>query len=163
MRDFEECQPYVDHLTAEHRRLHTMLRQARGAIVQCGGPDRDATGNDVVRVLRRVRDELACHFAQEESGGCMNEAVSRCPRLSLEVQRIEAEHSELLAELDRVLAQALDLDDSVQSRIAFENAFDNLCRQIHAHEAAENVILSQGFGTNINGEESDKPATILDD
>jgi hypothetical protein len=47
--------------------------------------------------------------------------------------------------------------------VAFENTFDNLSRQIHAHEAAENAILRQGFGSNVNGEDTGATAVIVDE
>jgi hemerythrin len=150
MRNYDECRCYVEHLIAEHRRVHRMLRLTRSAIVSAHGPDRDATADDIVAVLRRVRDELEHHFAQEEGGGCLDEAVSRCPALSAEARRIEAEHPELLRAVDRLIAQALDGNQSVVGRIALEGAFDDLCRQLDAHEAAENALLRQGFGANTN-------------
>jgi hemerythrin len=161
MRDYEECRPYIDHLQVEHRRLHHMIQQARAAVIQNSSPDRDATVADILRILRNMRQELAHHFTEEEAGGCMDEAVSHCPRLAAEVERIEAEHPDLLAQLDGLIVEAADLDKSVKHRVAFENAFDNLCRQIHAHEAAENSILRQGFGSNVNGEENGAPAAIV--
>src|SRR6188474_603770 len=141
MRDYNECRCYVEHLIAEHRRLHRMLRLARAAIVASGGPDRDAPGADIVRVLRQVREELDHHFAQEEAGGCLDEAVSRCPSLSAEAHRIETEHPQLLEGVDRLIAQALDSDQSVETRVALQRGFDNLCMQLNAHEAAENILL----------------------
>jgi hypothetical protein len=162
MRDYEDCRTYIDHLQAEHRRVRQMLRQAHAAIVWSGGPDRDVSPDDVVKALRRVRDDLEHHFAQEEAGGCMDEAVSRCPRLSAEVKRIEAEHPELLRELDRLIAQAMDGNSSVENRLAIERGFDDLCRQLHAHEVAENAVLREGFGVNINGEESGQSRVIFD-
>jgi hypothetical protein len=157
-----ECQTYVDHLLAEHRRLHTLLRLARSAVLQSGGPDRDATTDDILRLLQRIRDELMRHFAEEEAGGCLEEAVSRCPRLSAQAGRIQAEHPELLAELDAVIAHAADCDQTVQSRLAFERHFDSLCERLHAHEAAENDLLRQGFGANVNGGQSDQTSLALD-
>jgi iron-sulfur cluster repair protein YtfE (RIC family) len=162
MRDYNECQPYVDHLLAEHRRLHALLRQARSAIIQSGGPDRDASLADVAATLRHLREELKHHFAEEEVGGCLDEAVSRCPRLSAEARRIESEHPELLHEIDRLIAQALDGDQSVANRIALEKSFSDLCQQLHAHEAAENALLRQGFGTNVNGDENGQSNLIHD-
>jgi iron-sulfur cluster repair protein YtfE (RIC family) len=165
MRDYEQCRPYIDHWLAEHRRLHGLIRKAHAAIMQTGGPDRDACSADVAGVLRRLREELVHHFAEEEAGGCMDEAVSHCPHLAAEVTRIEAEHGELLAQLDRLIAQALDLDNggnAVAKRVAFEHALDDLCQQLHAHEAAENAVLQHGFGTSFNGDEIEKPAVILD-
>jgi len=153
MRTYDECRCYVDHLISEHRRLHRMLHQAHHAIVGAHGPDRDASSADVVRVLRQVRDELEHHFAQEEGGGCLDEAVSRCPGLSAESRRIEAEHPQLLTGVDRLIAQALDSDQSVQKRLELEIGFEDLRRQIDAHEAAENALLRKGFGANMNGAE----------
>jgi hypothetical protein len=34
-----------------------------------------------------------------------------------------------------------------------EHAFKSLCERLHAHEAAENNLLRQAFGTNVNGDE----------
>lgn len=162
MRDYEECRPYIQHLEAEHRRLHGMIRQVRSTVIHSGGADPDATAADVIRVLRRIRDELARHFTEEEAGGCMDEAVSRCPHLSSDVQRVEAEHPELLARLDALIVEAADVENSVRQRIEFEATFDNWCRQIHAHEAAENNILRQAFGSNVNGDNG-VPVLIVDE
>ena len=71
-----EPNTYVEHLRAEHRRVHAMLRHVRNVFLQSGGPDRDATPSDTVRFLHQVRSELAHHFADEEAGGCLEEAAS---------------------------------------------------------------------------------------
>jgi hypothetical protein len=162
MRDYEQCRPYIDHWLAEHRRLHGLMRKAHAAIVQAGGPDRDATAADVAAILRRLREELVHHFTEEEAGGCMDEAVSLCPHLADEVKRIEAEHGELLAQMDRLIVLAADLDETVAKRVEFDHALEDLCCQLHAHEAAENAVLRQGFGTNFNGDEVSQPSVILD-
>jgi hypothetical protein len=154
VRDYNESQCYVQHLVAEHRRLHRMLRSARAAMVASAAPDHDATCADIVRVLRQVRTELEHHFAQEESGGCLDEAASRVPGLSGEAKRIELEHPRLLENADRLIAQAMDCDQSLVNRLSLERGFDELCRQLDAHEGAENAVLRKGFGVNVNGNES---------
>jgi len=162
MRDYNECRPYVDHLVAEHRRLHALLRQTRGSIVGSSSPDRDTSSEEVAAVLRRLREELAHHFTEEEEGGCLDEAVSRCPRLSPDVRRIETEHVDLLAKVDRMIVQAASCEASLPGRIELEREFDDFCRQIHAHEVAENDVLRQGFGVNVNGEENGQPTLMMD-
>jgi hypothetical protein len=152
MSYYEEHNPYVEHLIAEHRRLHTMLRLARSAILQCGGPDRDATPEDILRVLTQIRSELAHHFAEEEAGGCFEEAVSRCPGLSAQADRLQVEHPELLRQIDALIAQTLDSRKSFESWLAFERQFDKLCEVLHAHEAAENDLLRRAFGWAVNGD-----------
>jgi hypothetical protein len=156
MRDYEECRPYVDHLIAEHRRLHAILHQARSSIVHSGSLDGRAALDAIVRILHYVRGELEHHFADEEAGGCLDEAVSRCPQLSAEVKRIDAEHPELLLAIDPLIAQALDSNRSIGHLVTMQTGFDDLCRQLCAHEAAENRILRQAFGTNL--EEAEQPA-----
>jgi len=154
MLPYDECEPYVQHLLTEHRRLHTMLRLARAAIRHSAGPDRDATTSDIVRILRQVREEIAHHFADEEAGGCIEEAVSRCPHISHQANRVQAEHPDLLRKLDALIADVLDSRHTVADRIAVQREFDELCQLLHAHEAAENDILRQGFGVNVNGDPS---------
>jgi hypothetical protein len=162
MREYNECRCHVEHLITEHRRLHRMLRLARAAIVGSGGPDGDTTCADIVRILRQVREELAHHFVEEEAGGCLDEAVSRCSSLWAEARRIEAEHPHVLDDLDRLIAQALDCDRSVEKQVALKRGFDELCRQLDAHEAAENVLLRNCLGANVNGDEREQPTLIFD-
>src|SRR6187431_766552 len=100
MRDEVTCRSYVDHLVAEHRRLHVMLREMRNAIVRSVEPGEDPSFARVVQILKQLYAELKQHFAGEDAGGCLEEAVSRCPRLSTDAKRIEAEHPAILAEVN---------------------------------------------------------------
>jgi hypothetical protein len=153
---------YTDHVLAEHRRLHAMLRDMRAAIVHSTGPDEPQSFAHVSSILQRLQDELRHHFAEEEGGGCLDEAVSRCPRLSDEVKRVEAEHPEILAEIDRMIRDAGRLPPTTQNQLALQREFDELYRRLHDHEAAENRILAQGFGIAANGEDNIQPPLILD-
>lgn len=138
---YEGCRQSAVHLIAEHRRVHRMLHIARAAVGGRGGPYRDAGSTDVVQVLRQVRAELEHHFAEEKTGRYLEEVIRRYPQFAAEAQRIESEHPRLLENADRLIAQAMDCDQSVQKRIDLAREFDELCRQLDAHEAAENVLL----------------------
>ena len=162
MRDDQECRCYVDHLIAEHRRLHSLLRQMRAEIAHSVVPDEQPSFNGVARVLARLREELEQHFAQEEGGGCLDEAVSRCPRLAGEAKRIEAEHSQVLAEIDRLVAQTHKLPPTHPNQLALQREFDRLYQKLREHERAENTLLAQGFGVNVNGDENGHKPLILD-
>ena len=137
----------VEHIIAEHRRLHRLMIQAHAAIAAFNGPDGDATMADVVRVLRQVREELARHFAQEEADGFLNKAASCSPELAAEARRIDHEHRRLLESADGLIAQAMDSDQSVQKRVALELAFDDLRYHLDSHEVAENALLRQSVGS----------------
>jgi iron-sulfur cluster repair protein YtfE (RIC family) len=156
MREDAECRSYVNHLFAEHRRLQHLLRQARKAIV--GGGDRKSPV-ECAAALVDVEHELRRHFAEEEAGGCLDEAVSRCPGLSTEVGTIEADHPRLLARLEALVRRAQDCRGTPESRVELGRDFDDLLRDLQAHEAAENNVLRKGFGSSFAEYEAvDRPA-----
>lgn len=160
MTDDRENRCYVDHLIAEHRRLHSLLREMRAAIAQSIIPDQDPSFAELVQIFARLRDELGHHFAQEEGGGCLDEAVSLCPRLAPEAKRIEGEHPTLLAEVARLLNEAQTAPPTHQNQMAIGQAFDQFCQRLRVHEKAENAILAHGFGVVVNGDESVHPAPV---
>lgn len=162
MRTDDECRCYINHIVAQHRRLHAMLREMRDAIVGSVQPDETPSFGRIVRVLVKLREELEQHFAQEEGGGCLDEAVSRCPSLSSEVKRIEAEHPKILAQLDGLIHQAQSLLPTPQNQLALQRAFDQLCRDLQQHETAENRLLAQGFGIQPNGDVTEFTPLIHD-
>lgn len=149
--DFDECRAYVTHVLTEHQRLHALLDDARSTIAQTRADGKNQS-SEVVQVLRQIRGELQQHFTEEEEGGCLDEAVSRLPRLAAEVDRIEAEHPDLLRRLDRLIEMASDSEKMTKDRPLFDQELNNFYQGIHAHEGAENRLLQQGFGMTIDGE-----------
>jgi hemerythrin len=162
MREDQECRSYVDHLVAEHRRLHLLLKQTRGVMAHSAGPDESPSFAGAQQALTRLRDELQRHFAQEEGGGCMDEAVSRCPRLAGDEQQIEAEHPQILAELDQLIVQSQTLSPTPGHQLLVQQAFERLCQRLCDHERDEDSLLAQGFGVALSGEESSHRPLILD-
>jgi hypothetical protein len=144
MRDLEEEGVYLEHMRLEHLRLNQALRQVQEMLLEV--LQKDAVNGRrrlVTERLTDLRGKLAAHFAQEEEGGYLEEAAVRVPRLSGQVQGIEAEHAQLLEGLDAVIAGAavLPLRD-VLAR------FGDFKRRLQAHERAENRVMAQGFGCN---------------
>lgn len=148
MDRYDECRVYVDHVIAEHRRLHRMLRTARAFLAA----NQAADGAAIVGVLQQVRDELAAHFREEEGGGCLDEAVSRHPGLAAEERRIETEHPQLLEAIERLIELAAARDWTAAQHVVLEHEFDAFCQRLDVHEAAENRLLREGFGIVVNGE-----------
>lgn len=162
MRDDDQIRCYIDHLVAEHRRLHGVLRKVRSSLVYAVGPDEAPSFTEVVRIIIGMRNELARHFAQEEAGGCLEEAVSHCPKLSAEAGRIEAEHPQLLAEADRLIAQARQLLPTSVNQVALQREFENLFCKIRTHEKSESELLRQAFGTDFEDQPDTRQALIQD-
>lgn len=158
MRNDEETGCYVNHLVAQHKRLHGILRDMRRAIVASLHQGDSPTFSTIDPLLVRMRDEVASHFREEEAGGCLDEAVSRCPSLSSTARRIEAEHPHLLEQIDRLCEKARSLPPTPPNQEAIQCDVDTLTRELLAHEAAENRLLAQGFGNLVNGEDADELA-----
>jgi hypothetical protein len=148
MRQLEECRTYADHLRSEHRQIQ---KQVRGveidlAALQDGAPSA-ALRSDLVQ----LRERLAHHFAEEEGGGCLEEAVSQCPCVASQADTLLHEHPALLHELDEVIAE-LRRGESQERLEEIRLKFERLCRKLLAHEGAENHVLHRAFGVSVNGE-----------
>lgn len=152
MRTYDDCEAYINHLLAEHRRLHRLLLDARKAIAASFDLQRDEWRSSVVKVLGDVRGTLQSHFAEEEGGGCLDQAVSFRPSLASKMKRIEEEHPRLLAQVDQLIAQVEDGGTTPAEHVSLVTAFDELCRELHSHEAAENEVLRRGFGANLESD-----------
>ena len=154
MRDYEECRPYVEHLRAEHRRLHALFASARCALSKSGEAESAASSALAAELLTGLRQELQHHFSEEEAGGCLDEAVSLCPRLAGEEKRIEGEHPLILAQVDRLLAQLQSLRATPATWCTLQRELERLFESIQRHEAAENRLLHEAFGITVNGDDS---------
>jgi len=128
--------PFLEHLRSEHRELHKQVDGVRQILKR--GP------NDLpllVQSLVNLRSRLAAHFAEEEAGGCLEEAVSRRPSLGPVVDRLESEHPELLVDLDRIVSRSKANDGKQELTRTIEQFLDRLA----AHEAGENRVLQAGL------------------
>jgi hypothetical protein len=144
MRYVNDCQPFVDHLQLEHRRLNEALHQTQAALEQWA---RSKHGEqDVVLQLMALRSELNRHYTEEEEGGCLEEAESRCPSLAGEVKRIEGEHVELRKEMDRLVEQASGVIETSGAADRLLRAFEEIATRLRNDEAREDRIMAYGFG-----------------
>lgn len=148
MKDFETCRTYLTHATAEHRRLGKSLLQAIAMI-----PNWEATSavwrEPMREHLTHLRAELAHHFAQEEQGGCMEEAIAQNPAVGEAADQTVAEHPRLLGQLDAMIVGLATMPDGdAQAARQFEQEFRQFVADFHQHEKSERKVLEEGFGVN---------------
>ncbi|MEX1027748.1 MAG: hemerythrin domain-containing protein [Candidatus Paceibacterota bacterium] len=142
----EEFIAYLTHLRAEHRRLREFLREIEQTWTKQDITRPSELESQVIRKLEGVRAELAHHFTEEESGGCLDEAVARQPSLGHEADRLEREHPALLKQLGQLIAQLKAASQAIQSLDDAKEGFRRFSEQLEAHEFAENRILEESFG-----------------
>lgn len=140
----EQVTGFVVHMRDEHRRLRELLiRIEQNWIVADEGSEPVAP--QLSKSLQELRSELVHHFAEEENGGCLEEAACRCPSLSHDVRRVEGEHVTLLNELDAVIKDVPADADSAAFPKQHE-AFKRFTAKLRNHETAENQLLETAFG-----------------
>lgn len=146
MRGFHEGHPFLVHLRAEHERIHEDVCEIERALAARSDP---VLPMKILDCLLNLRDELVRHFEEEERGGCIDEAASRCPRLSREARSVERQHPQILQRLNHLIERVDDGDSGIDDELVED--FRQLARTLHAHEAAEHRILKEAFG--YSGEE----------
>lgn len=153
MRQIEECRSYVNYLLAEHRQLDNEVRGIQSALRAV--TMKQAPPEDLLRRLLLLRDELRRHFTEEEAGGCLEEAVSRCPSVAWQADALQNQHPVLLRRLDHFIGR-LQPALLPESREELEPELKQFTRELLAHEAAENQIMRRAFGTMMNGDGDDE-------
>jgi hypothetical protein len=149
---------YVDHLLAEHRRLDKLIRQTLANLPNWEEADLAAWQPRVKAGLSAIRAELAQHFREEEAGGCIEEAVSRCPALAAEARQVASEHAEILRQIDALLDRCAELLEPTAVGVSgIERQVQELVRRLRAHAARENKLIERGFAISLEHEDASEP------
>lgn len=139
---------YVTQLESEHRHVKQCLARIEQQLQRCRQGPRSAAGTDeLISSLTDLRAELAHHFAEEEAGGCMDEAVSHTPRLGPEAVDLEREERKSLMLLDRLIDKLQTAPESIKK---VQKEYRRLVQRICEHEAAESRIMEEGFGMDVD-------------
>src|SRR5687768_1844042 len=127
MHQVEHCNTYAEDLRAEHRQIHACVRKIQNALFMD-----TASRCDLLRQLSALDATLRRHFVEEEEGGCLEEAVSRCPCVSAEADASLRQHAGLLEEL-QALSLALEATGPGTPTAAVEAEFDRFAKSLLAH------------------------------
>ena len=95
--------------------------------------------------LSQLRDQMDAHFLLEATGGYLEDAVSRLPRLSPEATALEHQHSQLLLEVERLTEMAAESMISPPAWRQIAERYEAFATRMLEHEAAETRILQEGF------------------
>lgn len=92
--------------------------------------------------LRDFKNHLLKHFDLEEEGGFMNEILTEKPEAVGQVKRLEAEHDQILLDLDRILADLKAMEGKQEDRLGeIRDRVIRLISTIRDHEAAESELI----------------------
>ena len=154
MNGSERISPFVALIQNEHRELHRRVDELGKALERREGCDSLAQCRDLYgRRLTGLRACLLKHFAEEECGGYMEEALSYAPQLASEAADLEREHPVILRALDRILTRLNRIELTEQSWAEVKAEFKNFSQLLLSHEAHENRVLQHGFNADLGLEE----------
>jgi hemerythrin len=143
-----EVNPFFQQALAEHRDLHQVFDRIRAAIAATDAPTPEQR-REVTQMIVNLRDCLAQHFAQEERGGYLEEAVTRLPRLEAKAAALQRQHGELLDAANAVLIAARQAATPADAWNVLRIEYTKLMQRLCAHEAAENEVLQTAFNEDI--------------
>jgi hypothetical protein len=137
---------WAEHVRAEHHHFRRLIHDLRHAFdVSFVSPTIETNIAAAREKLASFRTELLAHFAHEEEGGYMDEAVARLPSLSHNADKLLAEHASLRTSLDNLLKRLETAHKAATEWDACRAEFARFVEQISLHETNENWLLNQGF------------------
>jgi uncharacterized coiled-coil DUF342 family protein len=145
MDPYEDNRAYFVLMRSEHRTVNEILRHISTMLDRWANEElTDVRSGELTEQLTQLRKDLEHHFLMEESDGCLDEAVSRCPSIGHAVDSIKAEHAGLLAQLDSLIGDAGQLSEN-GFEIPFYRKWEQFVAQLNQHEEAEDRLLLRGL------------------
>jgi len=136
-----ENNPFFERALCEHRELNRSVHELEQCFALAPLEVTPQTCREAATQLQRLRDHLAAHFAQEEDGGYLEEALSRVPRLGPQAADLERQHAPLLARLNSLVQRACETREVIERWSQLAADFRGFVRSLLEHEVAENRIV----------------------
>jgi hypothetical protein len=128
-------------LLKAHRALIEDIQKLESTPIAAGSP-----ADDLVACLQRTRAQLAEHFRFEEQNGYLTSVLERNPHLGHAVERLGAEHGELLSLLDELCRQARSaatVSAELSPRVG------DWARKVRRHEQRENILVEDAYNLDL--------------
>jgi hypothetical protein len=139
--------PFLNQALAEHRHLHEQVCEILHLL------EAEATSAEqfdlIIARVRAVEEWLQEHFAREEEGGCLEEAISRAPAFAAQAAALHREHAQFVLMIDRVARHAQEARDWRKRWSELRADFQKFAQKLHAHEQAENELLGRAFNVAV--------------
>ena len=138
--------PIVKQIQNEHHEQAGRIRQIGMHLCrQPGVCELTAALATLRSLLVELRTHLVEHFAREEHGGFLDEAIANMPRLAPVATTVEKEHPGLLAEIDGIIAALPGNKPTLEHWVDIGHRFRVFAQRINRHEALENRLLQEGL------------------
>ena len=113
----------------------------------------ELANRSLVSLLNSLASHLQTHFEFEESEDYFSSLSKRAPRLSSEIARLQAEHHELLREVDDMIAKARVAFAEHKQTPTLACQYIEFLKQFEEHEAAEKKLLQEAYNLDIGSKD----------
>ena len=94
---------------------------------------------------------IRAHFAMEERGGYLAEALARAPRFHRRAAALQREHHLLRKVSEGLTARSREAAECFEQWQRLREDFERFARDLQAHESQENEIVSSAFLDDLGG------------
>lgn len=133
----------------QHAELCRLLNTVRQQLSACTEKGHARPGPCLTATMKQLKDHLEAHFAREESGGWLEEAVVRAPHLAHQLTRLEQQHEPLRARAANLVAEAEASDKTAASIDQLRHHFEMFAHHLTTHESHEERVLQKGFNEDL--------------
>jgi len=144
----ETHQAYVAAFGAEHHELRHLVHALHEALRE-ERPWSHEAATEAVELLAALHTHLEHHFAQEEDGGYLEEALNLAPRFGSEAAELLRQHPRMLEKSCQVRTTADRAAIEPAAWPQLKRELSELIKGLMAHEGAENKIVQQAFNTGL--------------
>ena len=141
---------YVQQLRGQHASLRRALASLTGLLSEMVRKCErgEVSAGDRAPTLALLADlgrQIPEHFALEEKGGYLAEALAAAPRYSRKAETLLEQHAGFDREMRLIVEQANAAQNSGPAWRQVHEGFQRLSLELLAHEEAENDILGSAF------------------
>jgi hypothetical protein len=150
----EAARAVVREFETQHERLRLLFASLHWRVSRVvSDPTSGAGRTAVVHLFVELEQRLPEHFAFEERGGYLSDALAIAPRLSKWAAQLAEDHPIFLEQLRELVRDAHEAaaDDSRQPWEQIAVRVQKLASALGEHELEENRLVQQAFSEDIGG------------
>jgi hypothetical protein len=146
MFEHEDCRTYIDHVRLLFRHIDQMVQRLKEKV-------NDATGSvaaceDARHLIADIADKFGAYVAEERGGGCIDEAVCRCPRLAPQEREINLQYPHVQRMIERITRMLAGCDVLGTSGREIYQEIEQLAAALSKLESDERYLLREAFGAD---------------
>ena len=139
---FDSWELTVADVEREHAELRRLFDEVTAAIGPGGATAKAA------KLMSRLDVQLRAHFRMEEVDGIFAQVERDAPQLARDVERLRAEHKELLIDATHLAELAPSLSNE-EARRLFAHLFARFRDRVARHESEENGVLQRAYCVDV--------------